>query len=190
MARALGDADDLNAWFNLDATLGARLYARTASFCTERSGYFDGFDQGLAFFNATAASTSSGYWMQPVGYVHAMLTATWADQALNITYNTSPGSHPTVSISSQKTTDGKSLWVRIVNTGGAQASATVRIANAPAFGSTATVWTLSAPTGGPSSNPPTNPTAISPVRATAPWANGLTWNVTASSIVFIGLTAA
>ena len=34
MSRALGEADDLNTWFNLDAALGARIYARTASFCT------------------------------------------------------------------------------------------------------------------------------------------------------------
>ena len=47
MLRASKEADDLNAWFNcfeVDGT-GAfckRLKFRTASFCNERSGHFDG----------------------------------------------------------------------------------------------------------------------------------------------------
>ena len=42
---------DLNAWFNAGANdVGKRLKFRTASFCNERSGHFDPFDQGVSFF--------------------------------------------------------------------------------------------------------------------------------------------
>jgi hypothetical protein len=52
MARALDEGTDFNQFFNtyLPSTTGdslPRLKARTASFCTERSGHYDAFDQGL-----------------------------------------------------------------------------------------------------------------------------------------------
>jgi hypothetical protein len=43
--RALQEAMDLKTWFNVSAGLQERLLARTASFCLERSGHFDGFDR-------------------------------------------------------------------------------------------------------------------------------------------------
>jgi hypothetical protein len=67
MRRAITEAADLQSWFNVDAATQARLVARTASFCTERSGHFDGFDQGLTFFLPNAT------WLQPPGYSHAMI---------------------------------------------------------------------------------------------------------------------
>ena len=45
MGRALGEASDLNEFFSALPPLVDRLVARTASFCNERSGHFDGFDQ-------------------------------------------------------------------------------------------------------------------------------------------------
>ena len=47
MLRAVKEANDLNAWFNCWAVDGTgdfckRLKFRTASFCNERSGHFDG----------------------------------------------------------------------------------------------------------------------------------------------------
>ena len=42
MGRALGEATDLIAWFSATPPFSDRLVARTASFCTERSGHFDG----------------------------------------------------------------------------------------------------------------------------------------------------
>ena len=80
LGRALDEAADLNEWFNVPSPLSERLWARTASFCTERSGLFDGFDQGLVFFTANQA------WLQPPGYVHAMITQTYGDQALVVQY--------------------------------------------------------------------------------------------------------
>ena len=44
--------------------VGKRLKFRTASFCNERSGHFDAFDQGISFFLPNMT------WIQPPGYVH------------------------------------------------------------------------------------------------------------------------
>lgn len=46
--RALAEASDINDFLNNADS--PRMKIRTASFCTERSGHFDGFDQGLIFF--------------------------------------------------------------------------------------------------------------------------------------------
>jgi hypothetical protein len=46
MSRAMMEANDLNDWFNCADPWCTRLHFRTASFCTERSGHFDAFDQG------------------------------------------------------------------------------------------------------------------------------------------------
>lgn len=56
-----------------------RLHFRTASFCTERSGHFDAFDQGISFFLPNMT------WLQPPGYVHKMIADTWATKALQTT---------------------------------------------------------------------------------------------------------
>lgn len=48
--RAMMEAADLQTWFNFGQKKGeipSRLIARTASFCTERSGHFDAYDQGI-----------------------------------------------------------------------------------------------------------------------------------------------
>jgi hypothetical protein len=53
MERALQESSDLQVWFNFGANPGedpTRLIARTASFCTERSGHYDAFDQGYVSF--------------------------------------------------------------------------------------------------------------------------------------------
>ena len=55
MNRAIMEAADLQAWFNVSAALQERLLARTASFCGERSGHFDAFDQGISFFLPNSA---------------------------------------------------------------------------------------------------------------------------------------
>ena len=81
MDRALQESADLQEWFNFGAAPGEqpeRLIARTASFCAERSGHYDAFDQGISFFLPNMT------WLQPPGYVHAMITATWQPNALPI----------------------------------------------------------------------------------------------------------
>ena len=53
--RAMSEAADLNDFFNANAELQQRILGRTASFCTERSGHFDAFDQGISFFLPNAS---------------------------------------------------------------------------------------------------------------------------------------
>jgi len=50
MDRALDAAIDLISWFNCAEAFCSRLHFRAESFCTERSGHFDEFDQGISFF--------------------------------------------------------------------------------------------------------------------------------------------
>ena len=45
MTRAMSEATDINDWFNCAEKQCSRLHFRTASFCDERSGHFDAFDQ-------------------------------------------------------------------------------------------------------------------------------------------------
>jgi len=46
----MSEATDLNDWFNCGEEECSRLHFRTASFCDERSGHYDAFDQGISFF--------------------------------------------------------------------------------------------------------------------------------------------
>ncbi len=82
-----------------------RILARTASFCTERSGHFDAFDQGLVFFLPNMT------WGQPPFYVHEMITDHWLDGAVNVTGNTDV---QTV-VSASASLDDNRLVIRIVN---------------------------------------------------------------------------
>eukprot|EP01052_Picozoa_sp_SAG31_P051325 SAG31_NODE_12135_length_965_cov_0.847575_1_plen_180_part_10 len=71
MLRAAQEAADLNVWLNCFFVDGRgefcdRLKFRTASFCSERSGHFDAFDQGLSMFLPHMT------WLQPPGHVHAL----------------------------------------------------------------------------------------------------------------------
>lgn len=50
MERAMTEATDMNDWMNCWEEECTRLHFRTASFCNERSGHFDAFDQGISFF--------------------------------------------------------------------------------------------------------------------------------------------
>lgn len=81
MHRALTEAADLNLYFSHGGPNVARLYARTASFCAERSGYNEGGlnDQGMSFFPPNMT------WLQPPGHVHAMVARSWLPLAVNVT---------------------------------------------------------------------------------------------------------
>lgn len=76
--RALQEASDLNAFFAAPAEIQRRLLVRTASFCMERSGHFDMFDQGIAFFLPNMT------WLQPPGHVHAMIAASKLPRARRV----------------------------------------------------------------------------------------------------------
>merc|ERR1712100_522145 len=111
MARALAEAADLNMFFNqfIPATSSdsiGRIKARTASFCTERSGHFDAFDQGITFF------LPNGSWIQPPGYVHKMIHESWLPDAVAV--DAARG----LSCSAQRSKDGSQLRLLMVNKGG------------------------------------------------------------------------
>ena len=59
---------------NCDEPWCTRLHFRTASFCTERSGHYDAFDQGISFFLPNMS------WIEPPGYVHQMVSETWGSR--------------------------------------------------------------------------------------------------------------
>jgi alpha-L-arabinofuranosidase len=80
--RAISEAADLNKFFSADGALQKRILGRTASFCTERSGHYDMFDQGVSFFLPNAS------WLQPPGHVHAMVHESWQPMALNVSVET------------------------------------------------------------------------------------------------------
>ena len=78
--RMLEEATDLNAFFQFNNT---RLLGRAASFCLERSGYNEGGlnDQGIAFFLPNMS------WLQPPGWVHAVVADTY--QPINLDFTLS-----------------------------------------------------------------------------------------------------
>ena len=107
LIRGAEEAADLLQWFNQPADVTARLRARTASFCIQRSGQMrDMWDQGLSFFLPNMT------WLQPPGAVHALMAATWQPNALR-TAVTGGGSW--FSGAAQQSDDGKTLVVQLVN---------------------------------------------------------------------------
>lgn len=149
-------------WWTADTATTDRLYGRTASFCTSTSNNFDTWDQGLAFFLPNMT------WYQPPGYVHVMATQTWAETTVSSTGATFP-------FSAQRTADGRTLVLRAVNSGAADAPFTVSLRGVTAAGPSATVWTL----GGSAfslgdDNTPADPTKIAPVQSALPLAAGAT----------------
>ena len=163
MKRALDEAADLITWFSYDTKVTDRIYARTASFCSGSSNNFDQWDQGISFFLPNMT------WYQPPGYVHVMITKTWAEQTLQATF--APG-NATFPFTAQRTADGKSLVLRAVNPlGGEQPFAVTLAGGALAAGPTYTLWTLSGDEDD-ADNTPSNPTKISPQQAQVPIAAG------------------
>merc|ERR1711998_44042 len=112
MRRALSEAMDLNAFFNQfipptsDDKIG-RIKARTASFCTERSGHYGAFDQGITFF------LPNGSWIQPPGYVHKMIHDSWLPDAVAMEWST--GANVSLSFSAQQAKDKSKLRLLLVN---------------------------------------------------------------------------
>merc|ERR1712096_185528 len=105
------EAQDLNKFFgqSIPATSSdaiGRIKARTASFCTERSGHYESCcDQGITFF------LPNGSWIQPPGYVHKMLHDSWLPDAIAV--NSTTG----LSYSAQRSTDGSRFRLSLVNVG-------------------------------------------------------------------------
>jgi alpha-L-arabinofuranosidase len=105
-------------------------------------------------------------WLQPPGYVHQMIDQTWHQNALKVTSDgTGAGT-----ISAQKSDDGKTLVLRVVNYAGKDKLApptqfTVKIDPPPASKKPATVWTMRS-TDPLAANPPGQPSLISPKEST------------------------
>ena len=80
MQRALHEAIDLIALFNMPQKYADRLHGRMASFCaasmTQNDG--SGCDQGMAFF------TPQEMWLQPPGHVHAGFARNWASKTVAV----------------------------------------------------------------------------------------------------------
>jgi hypothetical protein len=157
--RAVQEAEDLQQWFNYGLNLGEdpkRLVARTASFCAERSGHYDAFDQGISFFLPNMT------WMQPPGYVHVMIARALQPNAVYV--SSTDGTIPT---SAQKSDDGLSLTIQIVNKHDVDASVTLVINGFTPYG-TVTITTMGSndKNGG---NTPAQPTLISPMERTVVW---------------------
>ena len=106
-------------------------------------------------------------WLQPPGYVHTMISNTWAETTLESSAVPFP-------FAAQRTADGKSLFLRAVNTYQGSWPVNVTLAGAAASGD-ATVWTLG---GGAflksDDNTPSAPKRISPLQSTLPLAAGAT----------------
>jgi len=164
MNRALMEATDLNAFFNqfIASTSGdssGRIKARTASFCTERSGHFDAFDQGITFF------LPNGSWVQPPGFVHKMIHDTWMPDAVAV--NASSG----ISCSAQRAEDGSRLRLLLVNGGREAIDVTLRV-DGLLTEPNVSILTLSA-SDLDAANPPGDPLRISPVTGVAPLRNNI-----------------
>jgi len=170
--RAMEESFDLMDWFNVLPPVENRLIGRAASFCAERSGHYDNFDQGLSFFLPNMT------WLQPPGYVHQMITQTWKDQGLGVQWtnqaidfvNSGRRSRrlrtaaTPYAISAQKSADNTNLVVQVVNDVDSATEISITLTNFPSKTSV-DVWTLSN-TNLNAANPPSNPTLVSPVHST------------------------
>lgn len=104
--RALAEGGDLNAWFNA-ADIHERLTFRTASFCSERSGHYDAYDQGLTMFLPNMT------WFQPAAHVHAMIKDTWQPNGLDSILHT--GATTDQNVSAQRSDDKATVVIRYTN---------------------------------------------------------------------------
>jgi len=158
MQRALQEAGDLQEWFNygMNGENPSRLIARTASFCSERSGHYDAFDQGLSFFLPNMT------WLQPPGFVHSMLKRTLYPNGLYFVADKS-----VYQISSQLADDGKSVAVQIVNSSPSKGQITIFLDRFNPSGEVV-VQTLDNQDLN-DGNRAGDPTRISPVLSTVPW---------------------
>lgn len=109
LGRALSEAADLIDFFTSETAVTGRIWARTASFCSQSSSQFDRADQGLSFFNQEQA------WLQPPGHVHAMISQTWAEQTLWIEKTAAAAGLQNVSVAAQRTRNRQWLIMRAVN---------------------------------------------------------------------------
>lgn len=178
-------------WFNQPADVSSRLRARTASFCTQRSGQSrDIWDQGLSFFLPNAT------WLQPPGVVHEMIAATWQPNALKVTV-TGGDVDRGISSAAQVSQDGKTLNVMIANNdwGAVPGNVTLSFTGfqpSPTFD----FWLMAEPGSGAvnttTGNTPANPEYIKAVKSSMSWPSSgpLNFAVPPLSFAILVLTSA
>jgi hypothetical protein len=171
-ARALFIAQDINEWLAATPPFSDRLVARTESFIGGRSGHFDAFDQSLAFFLPNQT------WLQPPGWVHAMIASTWGDMGLPITYTTPAGAGG-LSVTAQRSSATGAVHLRVLNSQAWVVNATFTLTGGD-VGGVVNVTTLRAPAG-VTSNRYFDSDAIRPVSTTVPYAPGGYISIPASS---------
>lgn len=160
-ARGLAEAADLIDWMTADPAVAGRMFGRAASFCSGASAQFDSWPQGITTFLPNMT------WFQSPGYVHVMITNTWAETTLAA--NQTAGA--ALPFAAQRKADGSALVFRVV-TSGSEQPLTIQFAGSPAAGPSYTQWTLA---GTPSSvNTPAQPELVAPVSATVPLSKGST----------------
>lgn len=181
LLRGVNEARDLQQWFSQDAATTARLIARTASFCTERSGHYDAFDQGISFFLPNAT------WLQPPGHVHALFSRFTGPGAL-----AAASSQPHLTASAQLSADGATLFVQLVNSNSASAPANVTLALAGfAPAASVDVYTLAEPVAPGTApdpragNPASDVDYISPVKSSLAWRAGAAIMMPPMSVVVL-----
>jgi len=107
-------------------------YARTASFCSGSAAHFDSWNQGISFFLPNMT------WLQPPGYVHKGISATWAEQT--VAADVAQGD--SMPFAAQLAQGGKRLVVRAVNAANTSETLTVRLKGATAKGGALDLWVL------------------------------------------------
>lgn len=183
--RAVTEAWDLNQFFNVNASFQPRLQARMASFCTQRSGHFNGFDQALVF------TLPNVTFFQPPAFTHAMIADALAQapNALAVDVSYAGGANAPnagwLSASSQIAEDGSVLTVQVanMNPGGPDGSVTIGLPSDDSFTPSGTVvmHILLDPQADAASgrapdmnagNTPANPEYIAPTQQQLYWPTG------------------
>ena len=143
---------------------------------THRNGRYDGWDQGISMFLPNMT------WIQPPGYVHKMITETWADVTVQSTI-----SNATTPFIAQHDTVGNTLVLRIVNDDNVQSGLTVHVkkstrndGSSVEFGKVTAsyIGQLAAGTKTAEVNTPAQPTLYSPQPGQAAASNDGTVTVT------------
>ena len=177
MSRALSEADDILDWLSCSAPWCKRLWFRTASFCTERCGHYDAYDQGITFFLPNMT------WIQPPGYVHQMISATWQPNGVGVA---SPCTGSQCRVSAELSDDKQTLAVRYVNHNPSDQQVTVSLQG---FNPASQVTVLQITGNLNDANSPGNPTQISPTSQTVPVPQGMTFTVPGYSFTVFSFSA-
>jgi hypothetical protein len=177
LGRAMAEALDLQRYLSLPTEVSSRIRARTASFCSERSGHFihPPWDQGLTFWLPNMT------WIQPPGYVHQMISKTWADQILST--NLAATNLSALAASAQLSDDNSTLVVQLVNLDDSTQSTAFTVALSGSWSPSTTAagvqWTLTQPDLPPgvapnasAANTPAQPTYVSPTQKPITWPSG------------------